>query len=223
MAKASNRKSKSARDPSPADLAPLTLEAPLPELPDLETLKAMSPDELDGLIDEFIAAIPFLRPDPEDLAKAQAIVDDARECKDRRKRVSMARKALKICFDCVDAYCILAEDDAVTDGQRIEHYWSAVNAGEAALGANPFGDYKGRFWSDLVTRPYMRARAGLANALREAGDIDGAIRQYQDLLKLNPGDDQRVRYLLLECYVREDRIKPLERLLRKYKTEVAAE
>lgn len=45
---------------------------------------------------------------------AQEIMFDAWECRDRRRRVSMARRALGISADCADAYVLLAEDTAQT-------------------------------------------------------------------------------------------------------------
>ena len=59
-----------------------------------------------------------------------------------------------------------------------------------------FKQYAGHFWGFLETRPYMRARAGLAGTLLKLGDIDGAVGHYRDMLKLNPNDNQGIRYVL---------------------------
>src|SRR2546421_12928373 len=48
----------------------------------------------------------------------------------------------------------------------------------------------GHFWGFLETRPYMRARAGLASTLLQLGDIDSALAHYRDMLKLIPNDNQ---------------------------------
>jgi len=47
------------------------------------------------------------------------------------------------------------------------------------------------------TRPYMRAMCGLAQALEQLGRITEAVEHYRELLRLNPGDNQGVRYLLM--------------------------
>lgn len=70
-------------------------------------------------------------------------------------------------------------------------------AGAAAIGADRFAAFRGEFWGHLETRPYMRARLGLAQALRDLGRDDEAVAHYRELLELNPGDNQGVRYLLL--------------------------
>ena len=73
----------------------------------------------------------------------------------------------------------------------------AVAAGTLAIGPLGFLDMEGEFWGYLETRPYMRARAGLAQELWRQGRHDAAIGELQDLLLLNPGDNQGLRYLLL--------------------------
>jgi tetratricopeptide (TPR) repeat protein len=72
-----------------------------------------------------------------------------------------------------------------------------VLASAAAIGADRFAAFRGEFWGHLETRPYMRARLGLAQALRDLGRDDEAVAHYRELLELNPGDNQGVRYLLL--------------------------
>ena len=76
-----------------------------------------------------------------------------------------------------------------------DHYARGVEAGELALGPQAFKEYAGHFWGFLETRPYMRARAGLAGALLKLGDVDGAIDHFRDMLRLNPNDNQGIRYL----------------------------
>jgi hypothetical protein len=49
----------------------------------------------------------------------------------------------------------------------------------------------------------MRARAGLASTLLKLGDIDGAVGHYRDMLKLNPNDNQGIRYVLAGCLLRQ--------------------
>ena len=59
-------------------------------------------------------------------------------------------------------------------------------AGAAAIGADRFASLRGEFWGHLETRPYMRARLGLAQALRDLGRDDEAVAHYRALLELNP-------------------------------------
>lgn len=134
---------------------------------------------------------------------------------DSDQRVALAREALEISPDCADAYVALAEE-AQTADEALELYRRGVAAGERALGKKAFKQYRGQFWGFLETRPYMRARLGLAQTLWDVGQRDEAVELYQDLLRLNPNDNQGVRYLLAGALLDLNRNQELERLLEDY-------
>jgi tetratricopeptide (TPR) repeat protein len=131
------------------------------------------------------------------LEKAQDLMYRAFEARGRR-RVQMARKALELSADCADAYVVLAEE---SHGAEAAHalYEQALAAGERALGPEVFAKEAGRFWGIVHTRPYMRARLGLAQTLEALDRRDEAIEHYRELIRLNPGDNQGVRYALLSA------------------------
>jgi hypothetical protein len=105
----------------------------------------------------------------EAIEKAQDLVYDAWERATARSRIALARKALGITPLRADAYSILAEEARSVEEAR-DLYARGVEAGELALGRKGFQEYAGHFWGFLETRPYMRARAGLAGALLKLGD-----------------------------------------------------
>jgi tetratricopeptide (TPR) repeat protein len=129
-----------------------------------------------------------------------------------RSRIALARKALGISPLCADAYVLLAEEAQSIEEAR-DLYAKAVEAGELALGPQGFEEYAGHFWGFLETRPYMRARAGLASTLVQLGDVEGALAHYRDMLKLNPNDNQGIRYVLAGCLLRQDNYSALKELL----------
>lgn len=55
-------------------------------------------------------------------------------------------------------------------------------------------------WSDLDNRAYMRAIQYMGDDLADSGDKYGAMELYKLLLKMNPGDNQGVRYTLAGLY-----------------------
>ena len=55
-------------------------------------------------------------------------------------------------------------------------------------------------WGDMDNRAYMRAIQWKAELMFEAGQKDDAIELYRLLLKLNPNDNQGVRYVLAGIY-----------------------
>lgn len=160
--------------------------------------------------------------DSEILSAAQDVVYDAWETDSRPKRIALARKALKISPLCADAYVILSEETAKNPDEAIGLYRQGVAAGEKALGEAAFRDDVGHFWSFLETRPYMRARQGLAWMLWEAGFRDEAVTHYQDMLRLNPNDNQGVRYLLLDCLLALGRDPEAQKLLEQYEDDAGA-
>ena len=81
----------------------------------------------------------------------------------------------------------------------------ALEAGELALGPQGFEEYDGHFWGFLETRPYMRARHGLALTLLKLGEEAVAMEHFRVMLKLNPNDNQGIRYLLLGSLLRRRR------------------
>jgi tetratricopeptide (TPR) repeat protein len=84
------------------------------------------------------------------------------------------------------------------------------------LGSATFKEEVGHFWGILETRPYMRALAGLAQCLWTAGKQKEAVGHYKELLRLNPNDNQGVRYLLAPCLLQLGLDKELARLLEEY-------
>jgi tetratricopeptide (TPR) repeat protein len=155
------------------------------------------------------------------LDRAQALVQQAFEAADPERRIALAREALAVCPDCADAYVLLAEN---TRGHKkvLQLYEQGVAAGERALWREAFERDAGHFWGLLETRPYMRARLGLAHALWVMGRRDEAVGHLQEMLRLNPGDNQGIRYTLAGFLLFLDRDDDLERLLAQYPDEGSA-
>lgn len=154
---------------------------------------------------------------------AQALVFEAWETPEPRERAARARKALELWPDCADAWVILAQDMADTLLEAHEFYAEGVSAGERALGKEVFEEDVGHFWGILETRPYMRARLGLAQVLRHMGEIDEAAGHLRDLLCLNPGDNQGNRYVLLHLLLEAGRDAEAAELLAEYPDDAMAE
>jgi tetratricopeptide (TPR) repeat protein len=153
---------------------------------------------------------------------AQEIMYDAWEADDRTRRVALANKALKVSPLCADAYVLLALETAGNPDDAIALYRQGVEAGEKALGKAVFHQNVGDFWGLLETRPYMRARHGLALSLWDKGLRDEATTHYDDMLRLNPNDNQGIRYLLVDCLLTLGRDEEVARLLERYKDDGAA-
>ncbi|MBI4676360.1 MAG: SEC-C domain-containing protein [Elusimicrobia bacterium] len=130
------------------------------------------------------------------LEAAQNLMYEAFEEHLPHRRVGAARRALKISPDCADAYNLLAEETAASAEEARNLYRKGVEAGERALGREFFEKNAGHFWGLVETRPYMRAKAELARSLWELGDHESALGHWREMLRLNPNDNQGMRYVL---------------------------
>ena len=154
------------------------------------------------------------------LERAQELAYDAMESQGRL-RTKRARQALALSPDCADAWVLLAEDVRGTEA-AIALYERAVQAGANAIGAERFASLRGEFWGHVDTRPYMRARFGLAEVLIGTGHNDEGLAHYRALLELNPNDNQGVRYLLLEALLDVNRNEEAGVLLSQYENDAGA-
>lgn len=136
------------------------------------------------------------------------------------KAIKLAKKALEIYPDTADAYVILAQN-AKTSDEAKNYYEQGVQAGERALGKEIFEDGAGHFWGMIETRPYMRAREGLALLLQALGDSEGAIQHYREMLRLNPHDNQGIRYYLLGTYMEQEQHEAAIELLKQYEDDAS--
>jgi tetratricopeptide (TPR) repeat protein len=169
-----------------------------------------------GQLPEFEPATP--------LEQAQALVAQAYELTSPTRRRELARQALALSADCADAYSLLAELEP-TPIRRLEWLDQGAAAGRRALGDDAFRELAGHFWGHVETRPFMRAYAGVAELSWALGDRARAIEIYGDMLRLNPNDNQGVRYMFATCLL-EDRTPraqaALQELLNRFPDDGAA-
>jgi tetratricopeptide (TPR) repeat protein len=153
------------------------------------------------------------------LERAQEIAYDAMESQGR-VRVALARRALALSADCADAHVILGDAAPDTDAARA-HFERGIEAGRRAIGQD-FEEFVGGFWGHLETRPYMRARTALARLLSDTGRAGEARAHYEEMLRLNPGDNQGLRYLLLPLLLEARDDEAAAALLEKYDGDILA-
>lgn len=175
-------------------------------------LRFRSREEIRRIAQEAAAQMEKVAEEPD--ARAQSMIYEAWEKPRRLDRIALARNALKIWPDCADAYVVLAEDAATSLEEEIHCYQEGVKAGERAIGREAFEQEAGNFWGVLWTRPYMRARSGLADSLWEAGRREEAISHHLEMLRLNSQDNQGVRYTLYGRLLELGRDNELARLLK---------
>ncbi len=153
--------------------------------------------------------------------EAQELMWDAMKVihDDDRKAATLCRKALDIYPDCTDALTMLAEIETDTVRDFVNAMRRAVEAGRHDLGPKCFKEDIGHFWGLIETRPFMRAMAMLADALIQWGTheaVDEAIEIHEEMLDLNPNDNQGVRDWLAGLYLARKRYDDATALFGRY-------
>lgn len=179
-----------------------------------------SKEELDEFLSNILqnGELPSTPRTPRDIA--QDILSEAIH-KQGQEQIDLIEQALEIYPNSPDAYGLLAEHE---QDHRKRHYLlrKAIDVGEKDLGPDFFKENKGHFWGIVETRPYMRAKASYAISLDQMGFIEEAIKQYEELLELNPSDNQGIRGLLITLYIETELFDKASQLLEEYKDDITA-
>jgi tetratricopeptide (TPR) repeat protein len=160
--------------------------------------------------------------DDDALYEAQQIIYQALEARDSATRAKLARRALEVSADCADAYVLLAQEASTSIEDALALYQQGVAAGERAIGEHALIDDEGHFWGLLETRPYMRARFGLAQSLQKLGRTNEARDHMFALLRLNPNDNQGVRDVLAAMLAEQGDDDALADLLARFEDDSSA-
>jgi len=156
------------------------------------------------------------------LKRARKLLEQALTARDPHQIAELARQAVEIFPDFMDAHLVLADLSASAE-ESLPHLEQAVNAAAKELGECGFREFAGHFWGFHETRPYMGARLELARCLLGLGRVEDAIGHFRQMLELNPNDNQGVRYSLVSVYLRTERLDELESLLNRYPEDYSAE
>lgn len=175
-----------------------------------ETLKV----EIQELLaDSPTIAVPAGR-EPRQFAKD--LVDAAYD--DEQNGTGMVIEALRLDPNCTEAWVYLAQDC----GDELElavllFTFALLCAREDVGGEAGFDRYRGRFWVEPATQPFMLALEGLAVTTYTMGDVGTASMHYGLMLELNPEDHQGARYPLLAILLLLGQPKEAGELLDIYK------
>lgn len=158
-------------------------------------------------------------PDKQELASD--MVYRAWDERNLKRREKLAQDALLLDPTNGDAYNVLAQC-VETPRQAVYLYKMGMQVESKRLGEAFFNKNKGHFWGLLQTRPFMRAKRGYAEMCAEMGNLDEAIKHYEQLLVLNPNDNQGIRDLLLTPYLETGNWSAAQTLIKQYEDENSA-
>lgn len=154
---------------------------------------------------------------PGDVGESQECYYDAMEARTEIEAYRLLSRALELDPGNTDAWLLmLSYQPPKSADEEIGTLRKIVAGAEERLGKNAFKDYAGHFWGFHETRPYMRARAALADALHRAGRIESSAIEVEAMLELNPGDNQGLRYRLLAFYLALGRMDDTRAIFSRY-------
>lgn len=160
------------------------------------------PQVIKQRVDELLRSLPS--PPREFGASAQdqaeRLVEAAWETTDETG-LDLAVTALCLWPNCADAYTYLGVQAGEVAEIALPMFTLGVTAGYEALGQARFDEDTGHFWGVVETQPFMRALAELARVNRDVGALEVAASHFAEMLRLNPNDDQGVRYELLATFL----------------------
>jgi tetratricopeptide (TPR) repeat protein len=158
----------------------------------------------------------------EALEAAEDAFDVAAEATDPVDVIASANVALMVSPLHADAYISLAMHSS-GPVESLLLWETALRAAELVLGDHGFEDYAGEFWGIHETRPFMRAKHGLAMTLWELGERKEAIGHLSEMLTLNPNDNQGIRHILINWLIAVGHNAQARRLLERYSEDESAQ
>jgi tetratricopeptide (TPR) repeat protein len=166
-------------------------------------------------------SLPFLLQDlatmpavPEAASPGESAIALAEASRSARGRAELhlLRRALQLDPDYTRALLLMA-NRTTDDTVAIELLERAGDVEARQLGEESFREHAGHFWMLAPTRPYMHVRSMLAYRLMVSGRTVEAINHLNELLRLNPNDNQGNRYVLARALLQVDDMDALAELL----------
>ncbi len=155
-----------------------------------------------------------------DRERAEELVMAASHERSLPKLRTQVAKALTLDADCIAAHLLLAEV-AESPAKALAHCRDASAAGDRVL-ADDLSDPNTPIWLVPNGRPYLRARHLHAELLWQTGDRPAALEEARTILRLNAGDNQGMRYILIEWLMRAGSVADIDALLSAYDEPTAA-
>ncbi|MDM7919279.1 MAG: tetratricopeptide repeat protein, partial [Methanosarcina sp.] len=111
------------------------------------------------------------------------------------------KRAIKLAPEVADAYSGLAlvARERYKLQEAEEYFKLAYEKARASLGTEDPGAFS--WWINDKTRPYLRARFGLALIYGETGRYDEAISELREIIRRNQNDNQGVRYHIAPLFL----------------------
>jgi tetratricopeptide (TPR) repeat protein len=132
--------------------------------------------------------------------QAQDLIFEALEVPEP-KGYELAIKALRMDPDCIEAYEYLGALEPISE-TAILYYKNGIEIGKRIFAKTYLRDSIGNFWVIHETRAFMRCMQSYADCLKDMGRYRDSVSVYEEMIRLNPNDNQGARYQLLLYLIR---------------------
>ena len=159
---------------------------------------------------------PVKRPRKTNEEKSDDLIYQAFNSK--KKGVNLAKEALRLNPSNIMALNFLG-DNAESAEEALQLYKTAMDYGKVQLGDDYFIKNKGQLWEKFESKQFMTAKFGYADCLSTIGKLEESIAEFQELLILNPTDNQNVRYILGGILLRQKHYSEFLALYQQFEAE----
>ncbi|MGI6320344.1 MAG: hypothetical protein ACOXZK_05175 [Bacteroidales bacterium] len=179
-------------------------------------------EELEKFLDSLIGQdIPTMSKDKLTLKEqAQDLVFEAYELtpQNGRKKIEIA---LALDINCIEAYEYLGiiEQNAIIANVFFER---GVSIGRKIFGGDFLEKNKGHFWGIHETRPFMRCMQQYAECQYTMDNKKESVAIYEEMIELNPNDNQGVRDQLLLYLIELNEDKKFKKYAKAYEDDFMA-
>jgi hypothetical protein len=183
---------------------------------EIETRGLETPEEVNAFlekhmtgrtIDEIVAGHDMTAEE-----EARAILEESDNADEPEEILEICVRALSVYPMLIEAKVTLAMVMAEDAAQAVLSLKTVIIEHENMWGREFMEEHRGHFWGVHETRSYMMARAQLVQVLVETGFFSLAAREIEEMLDLNPDDNQGMRDILRGLYIAEMQLEKLGEL-----------
>ncbi|MBV6478412.1 MAG: hypothetical protein HGGPFJEG_01167 [Ignavibacteria bacterium] len=152
--------------------------------------------------------------------KAQDLADEAYYLPPKEAFKNISR-AFELDPECISAYEYLGT--AANDPEEaLKHFEKGISIGRNKFGGNFLKEHKGRFWGIYETRPFMKILEKYAECLYILRRKKECISIFEEMIELNPNDNQGVRDYLMLYLIEVDDFDKFDHYFKIYAEDVTA-
>lgn len=130
--------------------------------------------------------------------QAQDLVFSAYDLTPTNGKINI-EKALQLDPDCIEAYEYLGSIERTAEIASV-FYEKGILIGRRIFGGEYLKEHKGMFWGFQETRSFIRCLQQYSHCLYIMGKVKESVEILEEMIELNPNDNQGVRdQLLLYC------------------------